>query len=106
MSLETFDVILTKTARGHLQSLDGSVRKRIAHKVDHLKTAPHVGKPLIGPLMGSHRIRAVERYRIVYRIDEEARRVVVWAIGIRHDGDAHDIYKVATAIAAAGGDVA
>ena len=43
-----------------------------------------VGKPLYGPLAGCHGARR-GTYRIVYRIDEEARRVDVLAIDHRAD---------------------
>jgi mRNA-degrading endonuclease RelE of RelBE toxin-antitoxin system len=103
---DDYEVTLAPIAIEHLKSLDGSVRDRVFRKIDHLQINPLAGKPLTGPLQGSNSIRAAGRYRIVYRIDEVRRMVEVWAIGIRHDGDAHDIYKVATAIVAAGDDVA
>lgn len=43
-----------------------------------------VGKQLVGDLVGSARRGA---YRVVYRIDEHARRVVV--LRVEHNADAH-----------------
>jgi mRNA-degrading endonuclease RelE of RelBE toxin-antitoxin system len=50
-----------------------------------LAPSPHrVGKPLFGPLTGCHGARR-GTYRIVYRIDEEARTVHVLDIDHRAD---------------------
>lgn len=43
-----------------------------------------VGKPLFGPLEGCHGARR-GTYRVVYRIDEENRRVLVLDIAHRRD---------------------
>ena len=50
-----------------------------------LRTAPRgVGKPLGGPLRGFHAVRRGE-YRVLYRVDDEARRVTVERIAHRRD---------------------
>jgi mRNA interferase RelE/StbE len=50
-----------------------------------LATDPHrVGKPLFGPLAGCHAARRGS-YRVVYRIDDEARRVQVLDVADRTD---------------------
>jgi mRNA interferase RelE/StbE len=50
-----------------------------------LATDPYrVGKPLFGPLAGCHAARRGS-YRVVYRIDDEARRVQVLEVAHRAD---------------------
>jgi mRNA-degrading endonuclease RelE of RelBE toxin-antitoxin system len=50
-----------------------------------LATDPHrVGKPLFGPLAGCHGARR-GTYRVIYRIDDEARTVYVLDIAHRSD---------------------
>jgi mRNA interferase RelE/StbE len=52
-----------------------------------LAVSPHrVGKPLFGPLAGCHGARR-GTYRIVYRIDEDARTVHI--LDIDHRADIH-----------------
>lgn len=52
-----------------------------------LATVPHrVGKPLFGPLAGCHGARR-GTYRVIYRIDDQARTVYV--LDIAHRADAY-----------------
>ncbi len=52
-----------------------------------LATDPHrVGKPLIGPLAGCHGARR-GTYRVIYRIDDDARTAYI--LDIAHRSDAY-----------------
>lgn len=54
------------------------------------------GKALSGDLLGYRSIRAVgQRFRIIYRIEEDAVIVVIVALGLRKTGSRKDIYSIA-----------
>ena len=95
----------TETAKNGLRKLPQKVRKGLFRKVDDLaKGDPSkTYKPLTGPLQGYYRIR-YSRYRAIYTVEEESIangdvlthvRVLFVAVGIRKEGDKHDIYKLA-----------
>lgn len=68
------------------------LRKRI----EQLKIEPdQPGKALSGKLRSYRSIRAVgQRYRIIYRIDQEKIIVIIIGVGIRKEGDKKDIYQI------------
>jgi mRNA interferase RelE/StbE len=76
---------------------DRRIRAKIIETIDGLAEDPEKkGKPLTAELDGYHSIRAVgQRYRIIYRIDDEKVIVLVVAAGIRKEGDKKDIYTLA-----------
>jgi mRNA interferase RelE/StbE len=76
---------------------DRRIRAKIIETIDGLAEEPEKkGKPLIAELDGYHSIRTVgQRYRIIYRIDNEKVIVLVVAAGIRREGDRKDIYELA-----------
>jgi mRNA interferase RelE/StbE len=76
---------------------DRRIREKIIETIDGLAEEPEKkGKPLAAELDGYHRVRAVgQRYRIIYRIDNEKVIVMVVAAGIRKEGDRKDIYTLA-----------
>ena len=46
--------------------------------------------------MGYRSLRAVgQRYRVIYRVEEDQVLVLVVAVGIRKEGDKRDIYTLA-----------
>ena len=61
------------------------------------------GKPLSGDLAGYRSIRAVgQRYRILYRIEQQSVIVVVVALGIRQEDSQRDVYALAQRLARLG----
>jgi len=46
--------------------------------------------------MGYYRIPAAGRYRVVYRVREDALIVEVVCLGIRKEGSREDVYQVAS----------
>jgi len=76
---------------------DRRIRAKIIETIDGLAEDPEKkGKPLTAELDGYHSVRAVgQRYRIIYRIDNEKVIVLVVAAGIRKEGDKKDIYTLA-----------
>ncbi|MGH9751794.1 MAG: type II toxin-antitoxin system RelE family toxin, partial [Blastocatellia bacterium] len=94
----TFQIEITPTALGMINKVqDRRIRAKIIETIDGLAEDPEKkGKPLTAELDGYHSIRAVgQRYRIIYRIDNEKVIVLVVAAGIRREGDKKDIYALA-----------
>jgi mRNA interferase RelE/StbE len=73
-----------------LKGLDKSVRQRILDKIhwllEHVEEMRHT--PPTAQWAGMYRLR-VGDYRVVYEIDRPQGRVIIYAVG-----DRHDIYKV------------
>jgi mRNA interferase RelE/StbE len=76
---------------------DRRVREKIRDVIDRLVEEPgKQGKPLIDDLAGYRSIRAVgQRYRIIYKVENDRVLVVVVALGIRKEGSKKDIYALA-----------
>jgi mRNA interferase RelE/StbE len=95
-------VVIADRAENHLKDIkDSQIQKRILQRIERLQYDPDKqGKPLEGNLEGIRSVRAVgQRYRILYRIEEEHVIVVVVTIGIRKDGDKKDAYELAKKLA-------
>lgn len=90
----TFAESATESLRG---ISDRRIQRLIVNRAQQLAEDPHaLGTPLRDELRGLHSTRAVgQRYRIVFRIDEEQNQVIVVAVGIRREGHRHDIYTLA-----------
>lgn len=92
------EIKISPTALNMLKGIsDRRVRDKIIEKIDHLAVSPEKqGKPLVGELTGYRSVRAVgQRYRIIYRIEDEQVVVLVVAIGIRKEGSRRDVYELA-----------
>jgi len=76
---------------------DTRVRESISRRINTLEYEPEKqGKPLSDELTGYRSIRAVgQRYRILYKLEEEKVIVAVVALGIRKTGDKKDVYELA-----------
>ena len=96
---------LTLPALNQLAAIrDTRVRESISRRINALEINPEKhGKPLSDELMGYRSIRAVgQRYRILYKVEEEQVIVVVVAMGIRKAGDKKDVYELAKKLARLG----
>jgi mRNA interferase RelE/StbE len=81
----SYRVRLHPDARSDLASLDKGLQQRAGRQLGKLEGHPHAGEPLghkAGYDLTGYRSLpfAGKRYRIVYRLDEEAK--VVWVIAI------------------------
>ena len=74
-------VNLTKTSRKQFESLPRHEAKKVARKLLNLENTPYAGKKLEGNLSTLYSFRAWP-YRILYRIDPEAKIVTI--ISIEH----------------------
>ena len=75
---------------------DKREQQGLRKRIEQLKFEPDKqGKALSGGLKGYRSIRALgQRYRIIYRVDQEKIIVVIVGAGIRKEGDKKDIYKI------------
>ena len=94
----TYRIIIEPTALKTLSDIaDRRIQEAIRDRIDALAHEPEQqGKPLTGELRGYRSLRAVgQRYRIVYRVERSQVVVLMVAVGIRKEGDRHDVYRLA-----------
>lgn len=83
--MAAYSIHLRPRARRSLRKLDPSVRKKIAGVIDSLASQPR--PPDVTAIKGHRpwlRTRAGD-YRIVYAVDDSARKITVAAIGHRRE---------------------
>lgn len=100
-----WQVEITQTAADLIHQIrDKRIQKKILDAISELEHAPEQkGKPLVHALAGYRSLRVVgQRYHIVYRVEAERVVVYVVAVGIRKEGDRHDIYALAQRLLNAG----
>jgi mRNA-degrading endonuclease RelE of RelBE toxin-antitoxin system len=98
-----YSVAFTNDAFADANALDGSIKSRLK-KVLTKKLAmdPHgYGLPLRSPL-NLYWKHEFSTHRVIYRIYEENRLVVICAVGPRKQGDAEDVYEQFQALAQTG----
>jgi mRNA-degrading endonuclease RelE of RelBE toxin-antitoxin system len=92
----------TQSAADALREIGSrTIQQKIVQKIEDLAASgepERLGKPLVDELQGLHRL-SFGRYRIVYRVVGDSRdprmiRIIIRVIlvGIRKQGDKHDIY--------------
>jgi mRNA interferase RelE/StbE len=79
-----YRVKLTATVNKIGKQFAPEIKSAAREALNKLADDPFLGKELQGELIGFRSYRFM-RYRIIYRIDPEARIVVIWAIGHRRD---------------------
>jgi mRNA interferase RelE/StbE len=93
-----YQLEITPTALGLINKVqDRRIRAKIIETIDGLAEDPEKkGKPLTAELDGYRSVRAVgQRYRIIFRIDNDKVVVLVVAASLRKEGDKKDIYTLA-----------
>ena len=83
----TYKVRLTKKALKAFQSADGTLKKKLSRCFEVLEQTPRKHPnliPLKGELAGRYRYR-VGNYRVMYRIDDDTKEVLVLLIKHRKD---------------------
>ena len=93
----TYRIVVTPTALRLLGTIsDRRIREQISQRIDGLAHDPEKqGKPLGGELATFRSLRAVgQRYRILYRVDRAQVLVMIFAVGLRKEGDRNDIYQL------------
>ena len=98
MAEPQYTVRWTETAVDLLEAIsDKRIRRALYARAGHLKGNPsQQGKPLLGEFTGFRSIKVQpNRYRIIYRVENDEVAVVVVAVGLRKEGDKHDVYALA-----------
>lgn len=90
-----YSVGFTEHGLVSLKTMEKNVRREIFKEIMILEGQPKSGKPLVGPLLGLYSLRIRNRYRAVYRIDEETERIYVELVGERKPGRIDDVYQAA-----------
>lgn len=93
-----YQVLWTETAVEMLSRVgDRRIRQQLFDSSKRLESDPEKqGKPLRQGLMGFRSLRVVgQRYRLVFSLDSDTRRVHVAAAGLRREGARDDIYALA-----------
>jgi mRNA interferase RelE/StbE len=105
MGMKQWNVIVLPIAEKQLGTIkDQRAQKMLRASLKGLERDPEKqGKCLGHELAGYRSIRAVgQRYRVIYRVEEERVLVVVVTVGIRRVGDKKDVYEVAKKLARLG----
>jgi mRNA interferase RelE/StbE len=93
----TYQIEVTPQARKMLRNIsDRRVQSKIQERIDDLAQEPaKQGKALTEELTTYRSLRAVgQRYRIIYRVEEERVVVFVLAVGLRKEKSRRDIYHL------------
>jgi len=103
--MKHWNVVILPAAKKHLATIrDRRIQEGLKTSLRRLEYEPDKqGKPLSNELAGYRSIRAVgQRYRILYKLEEEQVIVAVVALGIRKAGDKKDVYELAKKLARLG----
>ena len=95
MTADRYYVDFTETAVKAVREIkDTRVRARVIERAEELAIAPDMpGKKLFGEFRGLKSLRA-GRYRVIYKIYDAEKRVIIVTVGMRKEGDKKDIYEV------------
>jgi len=93
-----WEVRLTLKAEMQVAAIkDRRVQERLRSSLRRLEYEPELqGKPLADELVGYRSVRAVgQRYRIIYKVEDQRVLVLIVALGMHKEGDKKDIYELA-----------
>jgi mRNA interferase RelE/StbE len=79
-----YDVVVAARAAKDVRRLAPTDRRAVIAALDGLAEDPRAGKPLVGELSGIWSLRRGD-YRLLYRIDDDRRRVEIARIAHRRD---------------------
>jgi mRNA-degrading endonuclease RelE of RelBE toxin-antitoxin system len=98
-----YEIAFTGDAFADVKALDGSIKSKLKRiLLKKLAIDPEgYGLPLRSPLQLYWK-HEFARHRVIYRIYEQERLVVICAVGLRKQGDAADVYMQFQALAQAG----
>jgi mRNA-degrading endonuclease RelE of RelBE toxin-antitoxin system len=91
----SYSLGFTEAGKLSLKAVEKNVRREIFNELMALIDNPKSGKALIGPLLGLYSLRIRNRYRAVYRIDEDSEKIYIELVGERKPGRVEDVYLVA-----------
>lgn len=96
--MQHWRVVVTAEAKQQLEKItDERVQRLIKDALTGLAINPNEqGKPLVGDLAGYRSLRIVgQRYRVLYKAEDQKVTVYVVSVGIRREADKADVYEVA-----------
>ena len=83
--MAAYQIAFTPAAQRDLTALDAPTRRRIAHRIEALATAPRpLGAEMLAGGEGELRIR-VGDWRVIYRVRDDELLILVIKIGHRSD---------------------
>lgn len=82
--MKVYQIVYSPTARDLLRHFQPSLKTALREAVEELVSTPIKGKPLQEEFEGFRSLR-FKRYRVIYRIVEEKRRIEVLFAGPRRD---------------------
>ena len=93
----------TSEARDCLHKIrKGTIQKQIVSDAEKLESEPNRGHDLVDELEGLRSLHtAQDKFRLIYKIDQESLRIIVLLVGPRRAGRSEDIYEVARKLLAA-----
>lgn len=83
-----YRLVYSETSRNQIMKLHPEIKAIVRSRLDKLIEDPFMGRRLERELSGYYSLRA-RRFRIIYRIDEDAS-----AIEVHHVGHRRDIYEL------------
>jgi mRNA interferase RelE/StbE len=89
-------VVMSEEARYQLTKIkDRRIQTKLYKQMAKLAYEPEKqGRALKNELTGFRRVKAVgQRYRIIYKMEEDRVLVTVVCLGIRKEGDKRDVYE-------------
>jgi mRNA interferase RelE/StbE len=102
MGMKRWQVKILPIAEQQMAAItDRRIQERLRISLRRLEYEPDKqGKPLKEELEGFRSVRAAgQRYRIIYKLEEDQVLVIVVAVGIRRQGEAKDVYNLAKKLA-------
>ena len=103
--MKRWDVIVIPIAEKQLATIkDKRIQEGLRTSLRRLEYEPEKqGKAMHDELTGYRSVRAIgQRYRIIYKLEEERVIVSVVTLGIRKEGDKKDVYALAKKLARLG----
>ena len=78
----TMKIVVARRFEREFKRLPREVKTRLDDAIRSLAENPYLGKPLRGALAGLRSLR-VGDYRVIYRVNEEERTVILLCVGHR-----------------------
>ena len=78
----SYAVVLLREFVKQFRRLPRDVKLRVRRRVTGLSENPYLGLKLVGALAGYWKDR-VGKYRIIYKVDEAGKRIVLYDVGLR-----------------------
>lgn len=78
----SYTVVFLRVFLKQFRRLPDNVKIRVRHRVEEVSENPYLGRRLAGELAGLWKDR-VGKYRLIYKIDEARKAVILYDISLR-----------------------